>query len=382
MVIQQSKYVATAIALSAATLTVSTLTTAGPGHPASGAPVAARCTVAGVVATWSPTGLARQTIVVPVPETSVDDVSAEVANGAGGVILFGNSAPLDLGTKLRHLLSTAPQGIAPVVMTDEEGGAVQRMANLVGSMPSARQMAASMTPTQVHALAQRVGAKMRQADVTMNLAPVLDLDNRPGPSATNPDGTRSFSINPVTAQTYGLAFANGMRAAGVVPVVKHFPGLGGATANTDLSPAWTLPWSTLETHGLRPFVGAINAGEPAVMVTTARVPGLTSLPATLSSHVVGRELRRRLGFTGLVMTDSLSGGAVSGAGYSVQSAAVRALKVGADMVLFNAPPRQVATTTASIVQAVVTAVRDGDLPIARLRHAAVHVLTAKRAPVC
>lgn len=353
----------------------------GPGGPAV-APWSAPCTVAGVVSTWSVSRTAAQTVVVPVNENHVGAVSTEVASGVGGVILFGSSAPADLGTRLERLLRSAPGGIAPVVMTDEEGGKVQRMANLVGWMPSARRMAKTMTTAQVYALARRVGGRMADAQVTMNLAPVLDLDDRPGPSATNPDGTRSYSIHPTVARAYGLVFARGMRDAGVVPVVKHFPGLGYATTNPDYGPAWTLPWSELQDQGLRPFHAAIDAGLPAVMVATARVPGLTRLPATLSRRLVHRELRTRLGFHGLVMTDSLSGGAVSAAGYTVPRAAVRALQVGADMVLFNATPDDVTAITDRIVRAIVRAVANGDLPLQRLRSAAVHVLKAKHARVC
>jgi beta-N-acetylhexosaminidase len=202
---------------------------------------ATTCSVDQVVATWPVRRLAAQTVVVPVDENHVGRVAAEVADGVGGVILFGRTAPADLRADLGRLLRSAPGGIAPVVMTDEEGGAVQRMANLVGDMPSARRMARRLTSDQVRALARRVAERMAAHRVTMNLAPVLDIDDRPGPSATNPDGTRSFGIDPAVARTYGLAFADGMRAGGVVPVVKHFPGLGHATTNTDVAPAWTRP---------------------------------------------------------------------------------------------------------------------------------------------
>jgi beta-N-acetylhexosaminidase len=97
--------------------------------------------------------------------------------------------------------------------------------------------------------------------------------------------------------------------------------------------------------------------------------------------VVHRELRSRLGFHGLV-TDTLSGGAVRGAGYTVPRAAVRALSVGADMVLFNAAPADVALITDRIIRAIVRAVANGDLRLPRLRAAAVHVLEAKHAHVC
>lgn len=110
-------------------------------------------------------------------------------------------------------------------MTDEEGGGVQRMANLVGSMPWARQMG-TMSPAAIQSLAKAVGQRMRALGVTMDLAPVLDVDGGPGPNASNPDGDRSFSASPSQAARDGLAFAAGLLAAGVIPVVKHFPGLG------------------------------------------------------------------------------------------------------------------------------------------------------------
>jgi len=339
------------------------------------------CTIKDITS-WSLFRLAEQTVVVPVQETSVEDVTSEVADGVGGVLLFGSSAPTDLASDLARLRRHALGGVAPLVMTDEEGGEVQRMANLVGWMPSARRMAATMTPTGVHRLARRVGTKMLDAGVTMNLAPVLDLDDKDGPSPTDADGTRSFSLDPEVTTRYGFAFAGGMRAAGVVPVVKHFPGLGQATTNTDYGAAWTRPWSDLQKRGLKPFAAAVNAGFPAVMVTTARVPGLTDIPATLSRRVIHGVLRERLGFHGLVVTDTLSGAAVRQAGFRVPRAAVRALRVGADLMLFNAEPDAVAGLTGHIVRAVVAAVRAGDLSRHRLRTAVVHVLRTKNASVC
>jgi beta-N-acetylhexosaminidase len=193
-----------------------------------------------VLATWSLDRLVQQTIVVPVDENDVGAVRAEVAAGAGGVILFGGSAPADLGTELRSLNASAPGGIAPFVMTDEEGGAVQRRANLVGSITSARQMGATMDPAQIEELARGVALRMRAAGVTMDLAPVLDIDAGQGPNDRDPDGTRSFSPDQSTAAADGLAFARGLADGSVIAVAKHFPGLGGATGNTDVTAAATL----------------------------------------------------------------------------------------------------------------------------------------------
>jgi beta-N-acetylhexosaminidase len=321
-------------------------------------------------------------VVVPVNEAGVELVTPEVAAGAGGVILFGAWAPPNLAASLARLTRTAPGGIAPLVMTDEEGGAIQRMANVVGPIPSARHLGATMTSAQIQRLAFGVGRRMRAAGVTMDLAPVLDLDAGPGPTATYPIGSRSFSAAAATAAADGLAFAAGLRAAGVIPVAKHFPGLGQATANTDLGPASTLPWSNLQTAGLLTFQAAVGAHIPAMMVSNAAVPGLTGLPASISPTVITRVLRRRLGFSGLVLTDALSAGAISAAGYSVPHAAVAALTAGADMIVFNATPNTVASRTQQTVQAIVTAVQAGTFPRTRLLGAVGRILQAKRINLC
>jgi beta-N-acetylhexosaminidase len=335
-----------------------------------------------VLATWSLTRLAEQTLVVPVEESSVASVTAEVAAGAGGVILFGSSAPASLGSSLRSLGAAAPGGIAPLVMTDEEGGVVQRMANLVGSLPSARQMGATMSPAQIRQLVTTVALRMRAAGVTMDLAPVLDLDNGVGPNNRDADGTRSFSLNPTIAAADGIAFLEGLEAGGVVPVVKHFPGLGQASGNTDVAPATTQPWSVLQRAGLLPFKSAITSGAPVVMIANATVPGLSTLPASISATVMTTVLRDQLGFHGLVMTDSLSAGALVDIGYSVPRAVVAAITAGADMVLYTAAAAQVATLTNATAAALVAAVNAGTLARSRLVSAVANILTTKRVNLC
>src|SRR6266550_5966059 len=279
------------------------------------------CTTASILATWTVTRLAEQTVVVPVDENNVMSVRSEVAAGAGGVILFGSSAPTNLGAQLQALDAVAPDGIKPFIMTDEEGGVVQRMANLVGSIPSARQMGATMTPAQIQQLAFGLAQRMHAAGVTMDLAPVLDVDGGQGPNNLNADGTRSFSANVATASSDGIAFATGLRNGGIVPVVKHFPGLGGATGNTDVTAAATQSWGALQGGGLRPFEAAIAAHVPA-------------------------------------------------------------LGAGADMVLYNADPSTVATVTSQTVSAIVAAVNTDTLTRAALETAAGRVLAAKGVNLC
>jgi beta-N-acetylhexosaminidase len=336
---------------------------------------------------------AAQVVVAPVLNFDTAAMQVAATAGAGGILLLGGApTPPDLAAELRTAFASAGGGLEPLVMADQEGGGVQRLSGVVPTMPWPRIMAQTMTPSEVHALAASVGTSMRRLGVDVNLAPVLDLDARPGPSATNPDGLRSFSAVPATAARYGVAFMLGMEAAGVVPVVKHFPGLGGSSGNTDYGQAKTLPLATLQATGLVPFQAAIAAGAPAVMVANASVPGLTALPASLSPAVINGLLRHDLGFIGLVVTDSLSAGAISQAGYRLPQAAVAAVAAGADMILFGSTltaaqtgllgPSQLSATISLIVGAIVAGTNNGTISVARLDAAVLHVLAVKHVQLC
>ncbi|HET7530446.1 MAG TPA: glycoside hydrolase family 3 N-terminal domain-containing protein [Mycobacteriales bacterium] len=365
-----------------------------PTTPRTAPPAPARpaCTNARVVARWPLDRRAAQVLAVPALDFDTAGAMPEVARGAGGVLFLGSAAPpRDLAHRLQALRAHAPR-VPPLVMADEEGGGVQRLLGLVAAIPWARSMAATMSVAQTRALARSTGRQMLAAGVTTDLAPVLDVDGRPGPSTSNADGERSFSASPRVAASYGVAFMTGLRDAGVLPVVKHFPGLGGAQQNTDNGPAATRPLSTLRSLDLVPFRAAIRAGAPAVMTSNASVPGLTSLPASLSRAVIGGLLRDELGFRGLVITDSLSAGAVTAVTSSLTDATVRALAAGADLVLYGSTltpadksalqeSRTLATYQA-LVAAVVAAVRAHRLPVQRLDAAVLDVLHAKRTDLC
>ncbi|MFG2360304.1 glycoside hydrolase family 3 N-terminal domain-containing protein [Streptomyces mirabilis] len=340
------------------------------------------CTNLTKLATWSDKRLAMTTIAVPVVETSPADVTAEVSAGAGGVLLFGSSAPADLGARLTALKSHVPGHLGLLVMTDEEGGEIQRMANLAGSQPWAAWMGSHWTPAQIQQATAKVAAKMAAAQVNMDLAPVVDVDGRDvPPSSTNPDGWRSFSGSTAVVTHDGVAYMNGLRSGHVIPVLKHFPGLGYSSGNSDFGPARTLPWSTLLKVGVPPFTAAIQAGAPAIMVSNNTVPGLATNPAGLSPTTITYELRGRLHFKGLVITDSLTAGAISAAGFTVPQAAVQALRAGADMVMFGLVHNVSAQTTA-IASAITTAVAGGRLPRSRLISAAASVLAVRHVNLC
>lgn len=365
-----------------------------PAQSSAPKPTEARtaCTPLSAISRWSLASRAAQVLAVPVRDFDVAAATPEVTAGAGGVLFLGNAAPpRDLRAQLRALDAHAP-GPRPLVMADEEGGGVQRLAGLVGQIPWARSIAATMSAAQTRALAQATGRQMLAAGVTTDLAPVLDVDARPGPSSSDADGERSFSGSPSVVTAYGTAFMSGLRAAGVLPVLKHFPGLGGAQRNTDAGPGATRPIAALRTRDLAPFRAAIAAGAPAVMMSNASVPGLTPLPSSLSHAVIGGLLRHDLGFRGLVLTDSLSAAAVTAVTPSLTDATIRSLAAGADLVLFGStltPADDIAlqasrtlATYRSVVAGVVAAAKTGRLPVSRLDAAVLHVLGAKNVDPC
>lgn len=351
----------------------------------------ASCTNAGKVARWSLNRRAAQLVVVPSLGFSVSALKPLAAEGVGGVLPLGNSVPSDLGARVATLNRSASP-VKLFVMADEEGGGVQRLLGLVASFPWARQMAETMTPNQVRTLAGRVGRQMLAAGVKADLAPVLDVDGGVGPNSRDADGYRSFSASARTVSKYGVAFLRGLRQAGVLPVVKHFPGLGESSGNTDYGPVDTLPYSVLKHQGLTTFMAAFAAGAPAVMISNATVPGLTKGPASIAPAAIRVLLRHDLGFHGLVLTDSLSAGAISSAGFNVPAAAAKAVEAGADMVLFGSTltraqtrllsPVNVRKSTTAIVNALVGAVHSHALPTARLNNAVLDVLKAKHANLC
>jgi beta-N-acetylhexosaminidase len=348
------------------------------------------CTGTNAADQWPLAQRAAQLVVVPALDGEIAPLGATISSGVGGVLLLGNTTPPDLAAQITAANATATTPL--FVMADEEGGGVQRLAGHVPSLPWPREMAATMAPAQVQAAGERVGRAMVALGVNVDLAPVLDVDGGVGPNAHNPDGRRSFSADPAVVSTYGAAFMTGLVQAGVTPVVKHFPGLGGATANTDYGPADTKPLSALQVNGLPPFRAAIAAGAPAVMMSNAIVPGLTPRPAAVSAAATQGLLRGQLGFHGLVITDGLSANAISDAGFTVADAAVAAIEAGADMVLFGSTltpaqtallaPENVASTTGQIIGAIVTAAQSGKLSADRLDQAVMDVLKAKRVAPC
>jgi len=248
------------------------------------------------------------------------------AGRAAGVILFADN--IESRGALRRLVAELQRGAqgAALVATDQEGGDIR---NLPWAAPAESQGAAS-SPAEARADARAAARDLRRAGVNVNLAPVADVASGAGSVMAG----RAFPGGAEEVAAATRAAVEGYRGTRVAATVKHFPGLGAATENTDDAPvSLTRTPAQLLGEDLPPFRAAIAARVPLVMASHAVYPSLDpDAIASQSSYVLTRLLRQRLGFRGVVVTDSLEAKAVTARAGPAQSA-VRSVRAGADLVL-------------------------------------------------
>lgn len=303
-----------------------TLTVAAPAPP----PPPSRCAL--MVAAMPPRARLAQRLMIGVDgSNAAAAISVIAAEHVGGVFIGGNATALLRGGALARV-QAAGNGLPVAIAVDDEGGRVQRIDALDGSIPSARVMAASMSLDQVRALAAQRGRELRARGVTIDIAPVADVSDQPSRSVI---GDRSFSDDPQRVARYADAFAAGLRDAGVLPVFKHFPGHGHGTGDSHRGTVSTPPLATLLSDDLLPYRTLLSSGPSAVMVGHLDVPGLTGgQPATLSAPAY-RLLRGEMGFDGLVMTDDLGAMRAISDRHDLPDAVLDALQAGADLALWT-----------------------------------------------
>ncbi|MFH6890941.1 glycoside hydrolase family 3 N-terminal domain-containing protein [Corynebacterium aurimucosum] len=266
------------------------------------------------------------------PALNYEDARAKLEAGVGGLFIPSWADP--------ELLSDGPRGVNALreemgrdfeVSIDFEGGRVQRFSEILGDYPSPQAMAEGHSPDEVEALATEIGHSLRAYGVTVDFAPVLDVDG----GDLEVVGDRAFSTDPEAAGDYGAAFARGLQAAGVKAVFKHFPGHGRASGDTHLGEAVTPPLEELYGHEFVSFHNALpQAPDAALMMGHLVVPGLGEEPASLNPRAY-QLAREELGYDGTIYTDDLGGMASISENFSVPEAVAAALAAGADMPLWS-----------------------------------------------
>ncbi|MCL4502125.1 MAG: beta-N-acetylhexosaminidase [Deltaproteobacteria bacterium] len=311
-----------------------------------------------------------QLLMMGIPGPKLDDVARELVRDlkVGGVILFARNleSPEQVWQLTFDLQEQARQaGSLPLLIAlDQEGGPVQRLKSPFTLIPAARELGTTATPEEVEDLSRRVARELNLVGINMNLAPVLDVPRSPA----CPQWHRAYSSDPERAARYALAAIRGYLTGGVIPVAKHFPGLGDTLADSHQVLPTALSADAKREADLLPFRKAAAADVPAVMTAHLLVPAWDSLPATLSAVALQGWLRQKLGFQGVVITDDLEMGAISGQ-MPVAQAAAEALSAGADLLLI-CNNWQAARDTARLLAAdarLKTRARDSAARLERLR---------------
>jgi beta-glucosidase-like glycosyl hydrolase len=289
----------------------------------------------------------------------------------GGLILFGENVGNGTAAVLASLQSDYESSLAAAVFkryfsmngplfinTDQEGGLVRRI-KAQGPLLSAKQVGASPDPAAAGKTAgEQAAAALLGDNFNGNLAPVLGVFREPGNFLDY--FQRSFGNTSAVVSAAATAFIEAQQTAGVPATAKHFPGLGAAThqQDTDAAPV-TLNLTLNEIRSVDevPYIHAIAAGVSLVMPSWAVYPAMDTIPSGLSRKWITRELRGRLRFKGVTITDALEAGSLTPFG-DLPTVSVLAAKAGMDMLL--ASQRNV--TQGEVVRlAVVNALRRGDL---------------------
>lgn len=264
------------------------------------------------------------------------DLSALISTRhVGSVVLIGNwnNGTAAAKTAADALQSYAPSGNQLIVSTDQEGGQVQHLKGSgFDTMPSAVAQG-QMSADTLRSSAKTWGGQLKQAGINVDLAPVLGTVQVKR-SSNAPIGAlnRDFGLDSNGNAQHGIAFIEGMRDAGAGATVKHYPGLGAVTGNTDFTTEGILDTTTtLDDEEIGAFNTTIKQAKPAmVMMSLATYQRIdSSAPAAFSSRIIDGTLRGSVGYDGVVISDSLSAAAVSG--IATKDLGVRLVDAGGDL---------------------------------------------------
>lgn len=312
--------------------------------------------VSGVREAMTPTQQAGQLLMAamnPGPVTSLDAPITE--QGLGSMLYLGGwQGSQTVAAASEHLQQVAPTidgtKVGLLVAADQEGGEVQQLTGAgFSAMPSGLQQAQM---PDLRSGAKGWGAELAAAGVNVNLAPVADTVPTSIGQANAPIGQwgRQYGSTPEAAGAGALAFAKGMQASDVEPTVKHFPGIGRITGNTDLtSEGITDTEMTTDDPHLQAFEIVIDGGTNIVMIGSARYAQIDpGTAAVFSDRIIEGMLRQDLGFDGVVITDDV-GTAAAVQATPVAERATKFIAAGGDIVL-TVEPQQVPTMTSAIVE--------------------------------
>lgn len=299
----------------------------------------------------------------------------------GGVILFGGNINNSTPQAIQEMQSTwsnsaSYNGLPLLIVTDQEGGEVRRLPG--GPTLSEKEVGESSNPTSAATQAGQQAAEiLLQYQNNGNLAPVCGVFREPGDFLDQYQ--RSYSNQSSIAGECAGSFVKAQQAAGAIATAKHFPGLGAATASEDTDEevvVLTQSFNDLLTIDMPPFAAAINAGVEMVMPSWAYYPALDSkYPSGLSTKWLQSELRGRLGFQGVTISDAIEAGGLAKFGNNDGYRATLATKAGMDIILASA---QDPSQGAGIVEILSQALQNGTLNSSTFAQSTTRILNLRR----
>ncbi|MFF7883020.1 glycoside hydrolase family 3 protein [Streptomyces sp. NPDC020794] len=324
-------------------------------------------------------GLARDALTVLQPgftgTTAPDWLLRRLGEGLAAVGLFGRNivSPEQLAALTAQLRAERDDVLVAI---DEEGGDVTRLEVRAGSSyPGNHALGAVDDVELTREVASALGHRLAACGVNLNWAPSADVNSNPD----NPViGVRSFGADTDLVARHTAAYVTGLQSAGVAACTKHFPGHGDTAVDSHHAlPRIDADLSVIEARELAPFRAAIAAGTRAVMSAHILVPALDpDRPATLSRRILTGLLREELGYDGLIVTDGMEMQAIAGT-YGIERGSVLAIAAGADAICVGGGLAD-DETVRRLRDALVTAVRTGELPEERLVDAAERVRSLAR----
>lgn len=302
---------------------------------------------------------------------NADDAVDVITHEQVGGIFIGGWTDMSIFDRIKRIRQAADHPV--MVAIDEEGGRVTRLGG--DAMPSARRSAQTMTPAEVREMARNRGKRMAKLGITADFAPDVDVSAQ---ADDGPIGDRSYSDDPRVVTRYARAFARGLHDAGILPVIKHFPGHGHAKGDSHTGLVTTPPLSKLVDRDLVPYKKLADLHPLGVMIGHLDVPGLTkdAQPASLSPRAV--ELLRTgydgkwQPFDGPVFTDDLSGMQAITDNHGIDEAVTLALAAGADVALWLTTDE-----VPDVLDHLVSATKDGALEPDEINESVLRIARAK-----
>ena len=290
----------------------------------------------------------------------------------GGIVYFAKNFE-DRAQTQDMLHNTKSYTKIPLFLgTDEEGGTVSRVGSnpAMGGIeiPSMQSLGEQADPAGVYQAGQNIAENLRAVGLNMDFAPVADVAS----SSSAVIGSRSFGSDAQLCASMVSVLTGSLQTKGVVPCLKHFPGYGSAITDDHYGTSiLTKTLDDLEACDFLPFVSGIEAGAPFVMVSHLSVPEVVGdeTPSDLSSKIVSEILRNKLGFTGVIITDSHQMASITDH-YTSGEAAVKALQAGVDMILM---PQDLQAA----FDGVKAALNDGTLTQERIDESVLRILQVK-----